>query len=359
MRQQIMIGYSDSNKDGGYLASNWNLYTAQEALAVLSQAHGVEIEIFHGRGGSIGRGGGPTNQAILSAPPGSMQGRIKITEQGEVIAYRYANPAIARRHLGQVMNAALLAVGRPAHGAAPQGMRPEWRGAMDMLSAAGQVAYRALVYETPGFLDYWQRATPIEELSSMRISSRPAKRAQGGSTGFEGLRAIPWVFSWMQCRAIIPSWYGVGTAVEAFAAEPGGLKALQDMYVEWPFFRALIQNVQLDLAKADMGIAALYADLVDDEALREAIFSRIQDEHARSVQWVCEVSGQADLLDHTPVIRRSIQRRNPYVDPLSVVQVALLRRLRTFPADAPERDPLLEAVLATINGIAAGMKTTG
>ena len=357
MRQQIMIGYSDSNKDGGYLASTWALYTAQQEIAALCRAHGVEPEIFHGRGGSIGRGGGPTNQAILSAPPDSMRGPIKITEQGEVIAYRYSNPAIARRHLGQVMHAALLAVGMAPLRARMFEIRPEWRSAMAALSEASQRAYRALVYETPGFLDYWQQATPIDELASLPISSRPARRREGG---FDGLRAIPWVFSWMQCRAIIPSWYGVGAAMADFcAAHADGLDILSGMFRDWPFFRALVQNVQLDLAKADMGIASLYAGLVSDAALREAIFSQIEAEHARAVRMVCQVSGQDDLLDHSPVIRRSIQRRNPYVDPLNVIQVALLRRLRALPPDAPAREPLLEAALATVNGIAAGMKTTG
>jgi phosphoenolpyruvate carboxylase len=350
-RQQIMIGYSDSNKDGGYLASNWSLYTAQEALANVCKAHGVLLEVFHGRGGSIGRGGGPTHAAILSAPPDSVQGRIKMTEQGEVIGYRYSNPAIARRHLHQVLSAVLLAVGH-AHRAEP--VRPSWRAAMDLLAANGQAAYRSLVYETPGFLEYWQAATPIDELTNLPISSRPAKRRAGG---FEGLRAIPWVFSWMQCRAIIPSWYGIGHAIEQYSTQDS-LDTLREMFAEWPFFTALINNAQLDLAKADMGIAALYADLVRDPALRTAIFSRITDEHARASRMICAVTGQTEIMANTPVIKRSIERRNPYVDPLNFIQVALLRELRSAP-DAPDAARLLEAVLATVNGIAAGMKTTG
>jgi phosphoenolpyruvate carboxylase len=351
MRQQIMLGYSDSNKDGGYLASNWSLYTAQERLAAVCAEHGVQLELFHGRGGSIGRGGGPTNSAILSAPPGSLHGRIKITEQGEVIAYRYSNPAIARRHLHQVLNAVLIAFIAPRR----PPPREAWRAAMETLSAEGEKAYRALVYETHGFLDYWQQATPIDELATLPISSRPAKRRGGG---FEGLRAIPWVFSWMQCRAIIPSWYGVGYALEVFA-EQGDESLLREMYDGWRFFRALIANVQLDLAKADMGIAALYADLVEDAALRQSIFSRIQEEHARACRLICRITDQPELLANSPVLQRSIARRNPYVDPLNFIQVALLRELRRLPADDPQRGALLEAVLATINGIAAGMKTTG
>ncbi|MBC8098243.1 MAG: phosphoenolpyruvate carboxylase, partial [Armatimonadetes bacterium] len=222
-RQQIMIGYSDSNKDGGYIASNWSLYEAQQTLTETCQAQGVLLELFHGRGGSIGRGGGPSNRAILSQPPGSMQGRIKITEQGEVIAYRYSNADIARRHLQQVMNAALLALDGD-HDAQP---KPEWRAAMRTLTETSQRAYRAFVYETPGFLEYWQQATPINELASMQIGSRPAKRKAGG---FESIRAIPWVFSWMQNRAIIPSWFGVGHALKAFCdAQPDGLALLRTM----------------------------------------------------------------------------------------------------------------------------------
>lgn len=351
LRQQVMIGYSDSNKDGGYLASNWSLYTAQERLAAVCGAHGVQLELFHGRGGSIGRGGGPTNSAILSAPVGTLHGRIKITEQGEVIAYRYSNPAIGRRHLHQVLNAVLLAYSAPHH--APP--REAWRAAMQVLAAEGERAYRALVYETEGFLDYWQHATPIDELSNLPISSRPAKRRDGG---FGGLRAIPWVFSWMQCRAIIPSWYGVGYALEVFA-EQGDESLLREMYDGWRFFRTLIANVELDLAKADMDIAALYADLVPDEALRKRIFSRIHEEHARACRLICRLTGQSELLEKAPVMQRSIARRNPYVDPLNFIQVELLRELRRLPESDPRCAALMEAVLATVNGIAAGMKTTG
>ncbi|NWF71010.1 MAG: phosphoenolpyruvate carboxylase [Chloroflexi bacterium] len=360
-RQQIMIGYSDSNKDGGYLASNWNLYTAQTTLAEtcanveINGHQGVTLELFHGRGGSIGRGGGPTNRAILSQPPATMMGPIKITEQGEVIAYRYSNADIARRHLHQVMHAVLLAASGKT--APKTKARPEWRAAMDLLSEYGRVAYRKFVYETTGFLEYWQHATPINELARMPIGSRPAKRTKGG---FESIRAIPWVFSWMQSRAIIPSWYGVGYALESFCAkEEGGLALLQEMYREWRFFEALVENVQLDLAKADMGIASLYASLVGDTRLRGAIFGEMQREHTRARDYICKVLEQEELLGNMPVLRRSIERRNPYVDPLNFIQVALLRELRESTPGTAEYEALLNAVLATVNGIAAGMKTTG
>ena len=351
--QEIMIGYSDSNKDGGYLASNWNLYQAQESLAETCAQRGISLRLFHGRGGSIGRGGGPTNRAILSQPPGSLHGEIKITEQGEVIGYRYANAAIAWRHLGQVMNAIFTAVGTPT----TSQVDPAWHTTMETLSESGRKAYRRFVYETDGFLTYWQQATPMNELANMRIGSRPVKRKKGG---FDAIRAIPWVFSWMQSRAIIPSWYGVGHALETFCEEsPDHLPMLQQMYAEWPFFTILIENVELDVAKADMEIAELYSGLVKDNALRERIFTDMREEHRRTCDTICLVTGQNELLDNMPVIKRSIAGRNPYVDPLNFIQVELLRELRELEPDTENHQAVLREVLATVSGIAAGMKTTG
>jgi phosphoenolpyruvate carboxylase len=353
-RQQVMIGYSDSGKDGGYLASNWNLYTAQQNLADMCAAQGVRLELFHGRGGSIGRGGGPTHQAILSQPPRSMQGDIKITEQGEVIAYRYSNEQIARRHLHQVTNAVLLALGAPQEKEIPA----DWREAMDHLAESGRKAYRKFVYETPGFVEYWQQATPINELANLPISSRPAKRKTGG--GFTDVRAIPWVFSWMQSRAIIPSWYGVGFALDSYCdTHTTGMVLLRKMYAEWSFFRALMENAQLDLAKADMGIAQLYSSLVHDSTLRDSVFNEMQEEYIRSRAIVCRVTGQSELLNNSPVMQRSIERRNPYVDPLNFIQVELLRQLRAERSDSGDYRSIMRNVLAAVNGIAAGMKTTG
>jgi phosphoenolpyruvate carboxylase len=354
IRQQIMIGYSDSSKDGGYLTSNWHLYQAQQQLTDVCTREEILLELFHGRGGSIGRGGGPTNRAIRSQPPLSLRGGIKITEQGEVIAYRYSNRQIAYRHLQQVMNAALLAIGEEQ----PPSDRPEWYHIMEQLSETGQRAYRSFVYETDGFLTYWQTATPINELSQLRISSRPSKRkAQGG---FSAMRAIPWVFSWMQNRAIIPSWFGIGTAFQEFCEQhPDGLSTLQEMYREWIFFSTVVDNAQLDVAKADMGIAELYASLVEDQTIRDQIFTRIENEHSLTYRMLCEVTGQKRVLDSMSAIRTSIERRNPYVDPLNFIQVELLRELRKLNPDDPQYQGVLEAILATINGIAAGMKTTG
>ena len=354
LRQQVMIGYSDSSKDGGYLASNWNLYHAQQRLTETCVGKGVSLELFHGRGGSIGRGGGPTNRAILSQPPESLRGGVKITEQGEVIAYRYSNRGIGHRHLNQVMNAVLIGMGLQERHHVPA----HYFETMEALSQLSQVCYRDFVYESEGFIDYWQQATPIRELSRMQISSRPAKRA--GSGGFTAMRAIPWMFSWMQSRAIVPSWFGIGTAFQTFADDHAdGLRLLQEMYRSWSFFKALIDNAQLDVAKADMGIAALYASLVEPPPLRDRFFSRIEREHALGSRMIIQVTQQEALLANMPAIRTSIQRRNPYVDPLNFMQVALLRELRALDEGDPRWRPVLDATLATINGIAAGMKTTG
>ncbi len=353
--QQVMIGYSDSGKDGGYMASNWNLYTAQHDLAEICTQHGISLELFHGRGGSIGRGGGPTGQAILSQPPLSMQGAIKITEQGEVIAYRYSNADIARRHMHHVVNAVLVVTGIPS----AHEVKPEWRVVMDFLADAGRKAFRKFVYETEGFLQYWHQATPINELANLPISSRPAKRKSSGSS-FSDVRAIPWVFSWMQSRAIIPSWYSVGTALKRYCEEhENGLATLRTMYTEWPFFKALMENAQLDLAKADMGIAELYASLVSDEKLRDGIFNGMKSEYMLACDYVCKVFDEPFLLQQSPVMQRSIERRNPYVDPLNFIQVDLLQQLRALNPDAADYNTIMRNVLATVNGISAGMKVTG
>jgi phosphoenolpyruvate carboxylase len=251
------------------------------------------------------------------------------------------------------MNAVLLAAGDPRE----TEHNSQWHAAMETLSETGRVAYRKFVYETPGFLEYWQAATPIDELSSLPISSRPAKRRAGG---FGGLRAIPWVFSWTQSRALIPSWYGVGHAFATFVNEaPSNLDMLKTMFREWLFFRTLIENVQLDLAKADMGIAELYASLVKEKDIRDEIFPQMKAEHERACEMICKITDQKQLLSKSPIMQRSIERRNPYVDPLNFIQVALLRNLRESQPDTPEHEALLSTVLSTVNGIAAGMKTTG
>jgi phosphoenolpyruvate carboxylase len=352
-RQQVQIGYSDSNKDGGYLTANWELYRAQQALAAVCREHGIALKLFHGRGGAVGRGGGPANRAILAQPRGTVHGRIKITEQGEVIADRFAHPGIARRQLDQVVNAVIKTTVEPPS----LDREAEWESAMAAMSEIAFGAYRDLVYRTPGFVTYFRQATPIEELTHLRIGSRPARR--GSSPGIEDLRAIPWVFSWMQSRHVLPGWYGLGTALKAYVDQaPGHLERLQEMYREWPFFQAVLDNGQMAWAKADMPIAREYASLVEDHDLGASIFSSIETEHRLTREMILRVTELKEILDNAPVLQQAIRVRNPYVDPLSYLQVALLRKLRRgeLPADEPRG---LAAVLLSIGGIAAGLKNTG
>ncbi len=349
--QEVMIGYSDSSKESGSLQSAWALYRAQGDLVETGRRAGITMQMFHGRGGAIGRGGGPANRAILAQPRGTVDGRLRMTEQGEVIADRYGHPGVAERHLEQVVHA-VLHTSFPGEGDQP---KPEWSAILDKLAPAACRHYRGLVYEDPDFLDYFRQATPIEEIVQLKIGSRPSKR--GKSTSLDQLRAIPWVFSWMQCRHTLPGWYGFGGALDEHLREvPGDLKTLRAMYQSWPFWRTFIDNTQMILAKADMTIARLYADLVDDRALADRVFGRIADGHAKSVRAILEITGQAELLEHLPILRRSIDRRNPYVDPLSFIQLVLLRRLRE--GEGPG-DETLTAVLESINGIASGLKNTG
>lgn len=352
-RQQIMIGYSDSNKDGGYLRANWMLFLAQRTLARLCDQFGVKLTLFHGRGGTLGRGGGPANRAILAQPPESVRGRVRLTEQGEVISTRYANMALARRHLEQLVNAVLLTAGRR-----PQYAQEEaWLQRMDALSDIAFHKYRALVTR-PGFITYFHEATPIDHIGALNIGSRPARRK--ATQDISDLRAIPWVFAWTQSRVNLPSWYGVGTALEqwcAGGADVAKLAELREMYRQWPLFSTITDNVQMGLAKADMEIAALYAELTD-EATRAVIFSDILDEFKRTEQMILLVIEAESLLKKEQVLRRSIKVRNPYVDPMNYLQVALLQKLKSE-QDAERRQRLAAAVLSSVNGIAAGLQNTG
>ncbi len=372
-RQEIMIGYSDSNKDGGFLRSSWSLYQAQERLARTCSEYGVKLTLFHGRGGSIGRGGGPANRAILAQPPGSVQGRIKLTEQGEVISARYSNRAIAKRHLEQLVNAVLIASceteqGSPAdEGGGENESHVVEEGWVNILTAASERSeqeYRSLV-EDPAFLNYFHEATPIEQLAQMNIGSRPAKRRQ--TSDISDLRAIPWVFAWTQSRVNLPGWYGLGTGLDVESARR--MDVLREMYRSWPFFRTVIDRAQLSMRRADMTIAALYASLAE-EPTRIAIFGKIMEEFRRTERLILNITGQAALLDNEPWLQRSINLRNPYVDPLNYIQVALLNKQRDsaeLPSgsgqagiDASEDDPRLrQAILLSINGIAAGLQATG
>ncbi len=354
--QEIMIGYSDSNKDVGFVSANWALYEAQRKLRDLGSIHQISMRLFHGRGGSIGRGGGPTNEAILAQPPGSVAGQIKITEQGEVISDRYSLQPLAKRHLEQVVHAVMKAAF-----VQPTDPPKAWTNALETLATASRVTYRGLVYDNPEFVGFFREVTPIAEISRLKIGSRPAARRN--SQRIEDLRAIPWVFSWMQSRFTLPGWFGLGSAVDVFvdgyADGPEAAKLLlQQMYREWAFFRSMIDNAQMILVKADMYIAHRYAELVTDAELALRMMTAIEHEYSRSVHAVCLISQSDTLLARSPILQRSIALRNPYVDPISYIQVELLRRLREFP-DGDGHEALEDAILLTISGIAAGLKNTG
>ncbi len=349
--QEVMLGYSDSNKEIGYLGSAWALYEAQRDLTRLFAERDVGHTFFHGRGGAIGRGGGPTNVAILAQPPGSVEGRVKLTEQGEVIASRYATAPVAHRELELVTGATLAsAVGvLPAPDPARLAV---FEPAITEMATASTSTYRDLVYGDPDFVRFFEEATPLSEIARLQIGSRPVRRQQ--SRRIEDLRAIPWVFAWTQSRFVLPGWFGLGVGLER-GREAFGLELLQEMERDWPFFAATVANAEMALAKSDLDIAARYADLVTDPDVRRRIWDRIRDEHDRTTREILVLTGQPRLLDREHVLRRSIDRRNPYVDPLSFVQVELLRRLRA--GDAQE--PTLRAILRTVNGIAGGLKSTG
>lgn len=354
--QEIMLGYSDTNKDGGFLAANVRLYEAQDPLADVCAEHGVQIELFHGRGGAIGRGGGPMGRAIAALSPRALNARLKFTEQGEVVFTRYGNPGIAHRHLEQIVHATLLAGLEPRRGV-PSGKSARlWRATLDDLAERSLQAYHRLVHRTPGFERYFREATPFPEIAEHTIASRPVSRSAAQS--LEDVRAIPWGFSWTQCRVNLPGWYGLGSAVEEYLAErPDGASLLQEMYRGWPVFRSIIDNSQISLATADLAIARLYRDSVTDPVLAARIFGMIADEYARSTRAVLTMTGQRELLERSPTLLQSIRLRNPYVDPLHVVQAALLRTLRRGGLYGDRRP--VNLVLQTINGIAAGVQTTG
>jgi phosphoenolpyruvate carboxylase len=352
--QTVMVGYSDSNKDGGYLTANWELHLAQRAIAALCARHGVRLTLFHGRGGTVGRGGGPTNRAILAQPPESVGGRLRFTEQGESVTNRYADLALARRHLEQLVHAVLVAGGRRPTGTPSRG--GAWERAMNELSPVAERAYRALVHERPELPRYLQAATPIQEIDRLNLGSRPARRS--AASGLADLRAIPWVFAWTQSRVGLPGWYGLGSALSGWAGDDVARWALVGtMYREWTFFKTLVDNAQLALRGADMLIARVYATLAA-EADRAAVLPELEAEYRRTESALCRLTGQKDLLDEAPWLQRSIRVRNPYIDPMNYVQVALLRRLRASP-DAADAEEIKDAVRLSVNGVAAGLRSTG
>jgi phosphoenolpyruvate carboxylase len=359
-RQEVMLGYSDSNKDGGMLTSTWEIYRAHRALHEVARECNVTLRLFHGRGGTVGRGGGPTHRAITAQPPGAFHGGIRITEQGEVLNWKYSDRVLAQRNLSLMVAASLSAL---ANVEPPDSARlARWDMAMDVLSTHAFAYYRRHVAENTDILPYFQQATPVGELEHARIGSRPAKR--GESQGLDDLRAIPWVFGWMQSRHVLPAWFGVGTACENFIdarSRDGGLGLLREMMDNFPLFHDLIRNVEIGMAKADLSIAARYAQLVDDVALRDRVFGTIVDEFERTRRVLLRITRQSALLEQNPVLAESIRLRNPYVDPMSLIQVSLLRRKRQLPGDASadECAALDNAIAATINGISAGLRNTG
>jgi len=350
--QEVMLGYSDSNKDGGFLTSGWELYKAEIALVEVFRRHDVKLRLFHGRGGSVGRGGGPSYQAILAQPGGAVQGAIRITEQGEVIASKYSNPELGRRNLETLAAATLEATLLQTQTAATPA---EYLTAMEVLSAEAYRAYRNLVYETEGFDRFFRESTVIDEIANLNIGSRPSSRKS--SARIEDLRAIPWVFSWAQCRLMLPAWYGFGTAVNAWLeTRPNdGMAILQAMYRDWPFFQMLLSNMDMVLAKSDIAIASRYAELVQDVELRERIFSRLRAEWQSVVSALLTIMGQNSLLESNPLLARSIRNRFPYLDPLNHMQIELLKRYR----GGDTGEAVVSGIHLTINGIAAGLRNSG
>jgi phosphoenolpyruvate carboxylase len=352
--QEIMLGYSDSNKDGGFLTSNWELYKGELSIVDTCRRHGVGLRLFHGRGGTVGRGGGPSYRAVLAQPPGSVNGQLRLTEQGEVIASKYADPIVGGRNLGTLVAATMEATLLPGVDLGDD--EAPFTEAMEELSAHAFAAYRGLVYQTPGFIDYFRASTPINEIGDLNIGSRPASRKS--SDRIEDLRAIPWVFSWGQSRQAIPGYYGFGSAVKAYLARgrKPRLAALRAMYARWPFFRTLVDRLDMVLAKMDMGIAARYAALVPDRKLRKRVFDRIEREHDDTRAAFFAITETKALLQNNPSLALSLRNRIPYIDPLSHLQVDLLRRLRSGKGDAEE---LRRGVHLTINGVAAGLRNSG
>jgi phosphoenolpyruvate carboxylase len=348
---EVMVGYSDSNKDGGFLTSSWELYQAEVTLVRLCKKLGLTLRLFHGRGGSVGRGGGPTYQAVLAQPPGAVSGQIRLTEQGEVIASKFSDREIGRRNL-ETLVAATLEASLLAHEESPD--VAGYRAAMDELSKLAHTAYRGLVYDTPRFTEYFRLATPISEIAGLNIGSRPASRKASGR--IEDLRAIPWVFSWGQSRVLLPGWYGFGSAIDQWLAQhPKGTAELQHMHRTWPFFETLVARLEMVLAKTDLTIAARYAELVPDVELRDVIFGRIQKEYELTLKAVLDITEQAFLLEKNAPLASSIRNRLPYIDPLNHLQVELLRRHRADPQNARVQ----RGIHLTINGVAAGLRNSG
>lgn len=355
--QEIMLGYSDSNKDGGYLAANWALYRAELDLVESARKTGIRLRLFHGRGGTVGRGGGPSYDAILAQPPGAVKGSLRLTEQGEIIAAKYAEPRIAHRNLETLLAATLESTLLDTEGLG--GLAEDAYAVLDDLAARAQRAYSELVHETPGFVEYFKASTPVSEIGALNIGSRPTSRKP--TTAISDLRAIPWVLAWSQSRVMLPGWYGTGTAFEEFISangpqdEAARLEVLQDLYERWPFFRTVLSNMAQVLAKSDMGLAARYSELVGDEELRARVFDKILAEHDRTIRMHRLITGQDDLLADNAALARSVFNRFPYLEPLNHLQVELLRRHR-----AGDTEELVQrGILLTMSGLATALRNSG
>jgi len=361
--QEVMLGYSDSNKDGGFLTSTWELYKAETHLVTVFANAGVKLRLFHGRGGTVGRGGGPSYEAILAQPHGTVNGQIRLTEQGEIIASKFSNKDIGRRNLELLVAATLEASLLPQpEDAAHVAQLQQFESVMAEISDRAYKAYRNLVYETPGFTDYFFSATPIAEIAELNLGSRPASRKS--TKRIEDLRAIPWGFSWGQCRLLLPGWYGFGSAIGAWVADGGAeqdqrLAQLQVMSREWPFFATLLSNMDMVLAKTDLAIASRYAELVADKDLRDRIFKRITEEHANTLAILQRITGAAERLVNNPLLARSIQNRIAYIDPLNHLQVELIKRHRALTTEAKTDERVHRGIHLSINGVAAGLRNTG
>ncbi|OJZ67517.1 phosphoenolpyruvate carboxylase [Mycolicibacterium diernhoferi] len=351
-QQEVMLGYSDSNKDGGYLAANWALYRAELDLVESAEKTGIRLRLFHGRGGTVGRGGGPSYDAILAQPPGAVRGSLRITEQGEVIAAKYAEPRIAHRNLETLLAATLESTLLDIEGLGDSA--EDAYAVLDDLAARAQRAYSELVHETPGFVEYFKESTPVSEIGALNIGSRPTSRKP--TTAISDLRAIPWVLAWSQSRVMLPGWYGTGTAFEEFVAGGAGrLEVLQDLYERWPFFRTVLSNMAQVLSKSDLGLAARYSELVADEDLRARVFDKIVAEHERTVRMHGLITGQDDLLADNPALARSVFNRFPYLEPLNHLQVELLRRYRS----GDEDELVQRGILLTMSGLASALRNSG
>ncbi|MBB6691176.1 phosphoenolpyruvate carboxylase [Cohnella xylanilytica] len=357
-QHEIMLGYSDSNKDGGMVTANWELRMALNGLTEMAKDYDVRLKFFHGRGGALGRGGMPLNRSILAQPPSTIGAGIKITEQGEVLTSRYSMQGIAYRSLEQATSALVKAAWLARHPSKEKACEPQWDEIMPSISETAQTKYQDLIFRDPGFMTFFKESTPLSEVGELNIGSRPSKRKN--SERFEDLRAIPWVFSWTQSRYLLPAWYAAGTAFKKYVGDdPAKLETLRTMYREYSFFRTLIDNLQMALAKADLLIASKYAAMIKDDEIRTRIFTLIEEEYALTKAMILDITGQEEILDNVPVIQESIRLRNPYVDPLSYLQVQLLSELREKRAGGEDDAELLREVLLTINGIAAGLRNTG